>query len=82
VEDAQIPESKTMTADEHLDKIVEQCRSVAATPEMLLVHALFSTTIVAIEGLRLIASQGSHPESSSAKCDLHKILGLWPEELL
>jgi hypothetical protein len=49
---------------------------------MLLVHALFSTTIVAIEGLRLIASQGSHPESSSAKCDLHKILGLWPEEIL
>jgi hypothetical protein len=71
-----------MTTDEHLDKIVAHCRVLAhlSTPN----HGkhVFSTTLVAIEGLRLIASQGSHPESSSAKCDLHKIINLWPEKLL
>lgn len=71
-----------MTTDERLDKIVERCRSAATIPEMTLTRALFGTTIVAIEGLRVIADKGSHPESSSAKCDLHKIINLWPEELL
>jgi len=70
-----------MTTDEHLDKLVARCRTLAdlSHPSP---RAAFQSTIVAIEGLRVIADKGSHPESSSAKCDLHKIINLWPEELL
>jgi hypothetical protein len=72
-----------MTTDEHLGKIVARCLRVPhAYPGDRQAVAMAQSTIVAIEGLRLIANQGSHPESSSAKCDLHKIINLWPEELL
>jgi len=71
-----------MTTDEHLDKIVARCRKIAAIVENPAALAVALSTIVAIEGLRQIADKGSHPESSSARCDLHKIINLWPEELL
>ena len=64
-----------MTTDEHLDKIVAFCKAAPSC-------AVYETALVAIEGLRQIADKGSHPESSSAKCDLHKIISLWPEKLL
>jgi len=68
-----------MTTDEHLDKIVARCQMLA---DLTVPSHAFATAAVAIEGLRTIANKGSHPESSSAKCDLHKIINLWPEELL
>jgi len=68
-----------MTTDEHLDKIVARFRVLA---ELTIPSHAFTSAVVAIEGLRTIADKGSHPESSSAKCDLHKIIALWPEELL
>lgn len=72
-----------MTTDEHLDKIVARCRRVPhAYPGDTQAASMALSTVVAIEGLRQIADKGSHPESSSAKCDLHKIVNLWPEELL
>lgn len=75
-----------MTTDEHLDKIVARCRALTAhtfaAGAFPSPYAAFQSTIVAIEGLRAIADKGSHPESSSAKCDLHKILSVWPETLL
>lgn len=66
-----------MTTDEHLNKIVVRCRLTAARDEGTCAQATALSTVVAIEGLRQIADKGSHPESSSAKCDLHKIIGLW-----
>jgi hypothetical protein len=71
-----------MTTDEHLDKIMRRCQRPAPAPLPELLCTALNSTIVAIEGLRAIADKGSHPESSSAKCDLHKIINLWPEELL
>lgn len=75
-----------MTTDEHLDKIVARCHALTAhtfaAQAFPSPYAAFQSTLVAIEGLRQIADKGSHPESSSAKCDLHKIVNLWPEELL
>jgi hypothetical protein len=68
-----------MTTDEHLDKIVARCQLLA---DLIVPSHAFTSVVVAIEGLRRIADKGSHPESSSAKCDLHKINNLWPEELL
>lgn len=71
-----------MTTDEHLDKIVARCLQAPRSNMLRVQEAAATSTIVAIEGLRAIADKGSHPESSSAKCDLHKIINLWPEELL
>ena len=72
-----------MTADETLDSIIRMCRiganDIGANYAS---HGVSSVALIAIEGLRLIADKGSHPESSSAKCDLHKIIAAWPEELL
>jgi hypothetical protein len=72
-----------MTHEEVLDSIVRMCRisanDIGANSAGV---GVASVALIAIEGLRLIADKGSHPESSSAKCDLHKIIASWPEELL